>query len=161
MVWSQSVRIPWILSEFHADTVYLGDASTLKSSQTYQIGSDIQSQQNGVVFANPNTLVSVSLSGALNVFDTRESSSTKWRQLHGPVKAITSSALSKSDKEATFYTGSFDGGIRSFNAEGECGLVEGTGHSARVAAMEGDGAGKVWSAGWDDRVNCLEGNSFT
>ncbi len=141
----------------------LGDASTLKSIQTYSVGSDVPSQQNGVVYASPNTVISVSLSGVLNIFDSRESSSSKWRTLHGPTKAITASALS----DNTFYTGSFDGTMKSFMAgggagekEGICGEVEGTGHSARVAGMSGDGKGKVWSAGWDDTVACIEGQSF-
>jgi len=139
-----------------------GDASTFKSTQTYNVGSDIQSQQNGIVYANPNTIVSVSLSGVLNVFDTRESSSSKWRTLHGPTKAITASTLS----ETTFYAGSFDGTMKSFSMgsgedEGKCSAVGGTGHSGQVSGLVNDGKGKVWSAGWDDKVASIEGDSFS
>ncbi|ODN76630.1 hypothetical protein L202_05277 [Cryptococcus amylolentus CBS 6039] len=149
--------------------VSIWDASTLKSAQTYNVGSDVSAQQNGVVYASPNTLVSVSLSGALNVFDTRESSSSKWRILHGPTKAVTASTLTESDEgHATFFAGSFDGSMKKFDIgegygeqEGTCGDVEGTGHTARVAALTSDGKGKVWSAGWDDKVSSIENNAFT
>ena len=127
------------------------------------MGSDVSSQQNGIVYANPNTVISVSLSGVLNIFDPRESSSSNRRVLHGPTKAITASSLS----EGTFYAGSFDGTMKSFQIgashgddEGYCKEVGGTGHGARVAAMSGDGKGKVWSAGWDDKVACIEGQNF-
>ncbi len=140
-----------------------GDATTFKPAQTYSVGTDVSSQQNGIVYANPNTVISVSLSGVINIFDSRESSSSGWRTLHGPTKAITASALSGN----TFYAGSFDGTMKSFTVgkeagerEGTCAEVEGTGHSARVAGMTSDGKGKVWSAGWDDKVACIEGQSF-
>lgn len=105
----------------------------------------------------------MSLSGVLNVFDTRESSSTKWRTLYGPTKAITSSVLA-GEGDKTFYTGSFDGGIKAFDVggaeEGQCYDISGTGHTALVAAMETDGQGKVWSAGWDDKVASITGKDF-
>ncbi|KAK4688195.1 WD repeat-containing protein 1 (actin-interacting protein 1), partial [Tremellales sp. Uapishka_1] len=138
--------------------VSIWDASTMKSFQAYTVGSDLASQQNGVVFANPATLVSVSLSGVLNVFDTRESSTTKWRTLHGPTKAITASVLSS--KEKTFYAGSFDGTIKKFDSEGVCEDVEGTGHSARIAGLA-TSEEKVWSAGWDDKVSSMENGCFS
>ncbi|WVQ93436.1 hypothetical protein IAU59_000510 [Kwoniella sp. CBS 9459] len=151
--------------------VSIWDACTLKSTQSWTIGSDIPSQQNGVVFANPNTLVSISLSGVLNVFDTRESTSTKWRTLHGATKAITASSISSAEgggeKEATFYAGSFDGSIKRFDLgesfgdrEGTCTEVEGTGHTGQIAGIIPDGKGKVWSAGWDDKVSSIEGQAF-
>ncbi|WVR03821.1 hypothetical protein IAU60_000817 [Kwoniella sp. DSM 27419] len=146
--------------------VSIWEASSLKSTQQWTVGSDIPSQQNGVVFANPNTLVSISLSGTLNIFDIRESGSN-WRKLHGATKAITASVLAGSDKEATFYAGSFDGTVKRFDLgssfgekEGTAYEVEGSGHSARVAAMVVDGKDKVYSAGWDDKVASIEGQSF-
>jgi WD40 repeat protein len=107
--------------------------------------------------------VSVSLSGVLNVFDTRESSSSKWRTLHGPAKAITASTLS----EKTFYAGSFDGTMKSFSIgkggsdEGTCTQLGGTGHSGQVSGLGSDENGKVYSAGWDDKISSIEGDSFS
>ncbi|OCF43364.1 WD-repeat protein [Kwoniella heveanensis CBS 569] len=150
--------------------VSIWDASTLKSTQSWTVGSDISSQQNGVVFANANTLVSISLSGVLNLFDTRESTSTKWRTLHGATKAITASSISPTqggEEGATFYAGSFDGTIKRFDLgesfgekEGTCTEVEGTGHTGQIAGITSDGKGKVWSAGWDDKVSSIEGQAF-
>ncbi|KAK6907373.1 hypothetical protein I203_101367 [Kwoniella mangroviensis CBS 8507] len=149
--------------------VSIWDASSLKSTQSYTVGSDVQSQQNGIVYAGPNSLVSISLSGVLNIFDTRESTSTKWRTLHGATKAITASTLSgDTEKEVTFYTGSFDGSIKRFDIgvsygadEGRCDEVQGTGHTANVVAFSTDYKGKVYSAGWDDKVSSIDGQSFS
>ncbi|WRT65714.1 uncharacterized protein IL334_002662 [Kwoniella shivajii] len=152
--------------------VSIWDATSLRSTQSWTIGSDVQSQQNGVVFANPNTVVSISLSGVLNLFDTRESSNTKWRKLHGATKAITASTLSSGSEEnsssSTFYTGSFDGTIKKFDIgdsfgekEGNCDELNGTGHTANVIALSSDMKGKVYSAGWDDKVSSIEGESFS
>ncbi|KIR55360.1 WD-repeat protein [Cryptococcus gattii Ru294] len=149
--------------------VAIWDSSTLKITQSYNVGSDVAAQQNGVVYANPNTVVSVSLSGTLNVFDIREPTS-KWRILHGPTKAITASAIFSGDsgKNATFYTGSFDGTMKKFDIgetygekEGTCSEIGGTGHSARIAAISANENGKVWTAGWDDKVTTIEGSQFT
>lgn len=143
--------------------VAIWDANTAKPISSWTVGSDVQSQQNGVVYANEHTIVSVSLSGVLNVFDVRDSS--KWRKIYGPTRSITSSAFSEKGK--MLYAGSFDGSIKAFAfgsgdaGEGVCGDVDGSGHSARVSAMTTDGQAKVWSAGWDDKVSCIEGTSFT
>ncbi|KAL1406387.1 WD40 repeat-like protein [Vanrija albida] len=138
--------------------VALWDASTAKIAQQWAVGSDVNSQQNGVVYANANTVASVSLSGELNVFDVREPSA-KWRVLHGPTKAITAAAL---DKEQTFYTGSFDGSVKSFAvSSGECSDVSGSGHSARIVGIAPNGKDKVFTAAWDDKVATIAGNEFT
>lgn len=135
--------------------VALWDAATAKIAQTYNVGSSVEDQQNGVVWASPNTIVSVSMNGDLNVFDTRDSKS---RKLYGPTKSITASVLG----DKTFYTGSFDGGVKAFAVDGgECSNVTGAGHSARVAGMAYDGKGKVLSAAWDDKVSTIEGDAFS
>lgn len=135
--------------------VAIWDAAATQTAQTYNIGGDVEDQQNGVVWAGPNTIVSVSLSGDLNVFDTRDS---KQRKVYGPTKAVTATALS----DKTFFTGSFDGGVKAFALDGgECSDVTGGGHSARIAGLAFDGKGKIWSAGWDDKVATIEGNAFS
>lgn len=146
--------------------VAIWDATTSQVAQTYILGSDVESQQNGVVYANANTVVSVSGSGVLNIFDTREPSA-KWRTLHGPTKAITASALSGSGKERTFYTGSFDGTMNAFSigdsygaGEGECANVTGTGHSGQIVGVAPDSTGKVYTAGWDDKIASIAGTEF-
>ncbi|RXK40408.1 WD-repeat protein [Tremella mesenterica] len=148
--------------------VTIWNVETQKSSQTYSVGTDVFSQQNGVVYASNATVVSLSLSGVLTIFDTRESSGAKWRSLHGPTKAVTASTITaSSEKEKTFYAGSFDGSIKRFSVgsgygdeQGACSPVEGAGHGARVAAMSSE-TGKIWTTGWDDKVTCIEDQKFS
>jgi WD40 repeat protein len=112
------------------------------------------------VFATPTTVISISLSGTLNIFDLSASSASEGPSstLHGATKAITASAL----VVGKYYAGSFDGTIKAFEDEkGGCEEVgKGEGHTARVAAIAGDGKGKIWTAGWDDRVLCIENGQF-
>lgn len=147
--------------------VALWDVATSKIAQSYSLGSEVEAQQNGVVYANANTVVSVSGSGDLNVFDTRESSS-KWRNVYGPTKAITAATLAGSGDSQTFYTGSFDGTVKAFSVgsgygdkEGECVNVGGTGHSSRIVGLASDGKNKVFTAGWDDKIAAIEGDGFS
>lgn len=139
--------------------VAIWDAATSQIAQTYILGADVGSQQNGVVYANTNTVVSVSNSGVLNIFDTREPSA-KWRKLQGPTKAVTVTALTGSGKDQTFYTGSFDGSMKAFTADGMCWDVTGAGHSSRIVGLAPNGAGKVYSAGWDDKVSSIAGTEY-
>lgn len=63
-------------------TSYLdpGDAETKQATQTYTIGTDVASQQNGNVWASENSIVSLSLDGTLNVIDPRVDG--KWNKIH-------------------------------------------------------------------------------
>lgn len=135
--------------------VALWDAAAAQKSTTWTVGADVGDQQNGVVWADPNTVVSVSNSGVLNVFDVREAGS--WRKLYGPTKAITASALA----DKTFYTGSFDGGVKAFSASGECEDVTGPGHSGQIVGLAPNGKGTTYSAAWDDKIAAIEGDKFT
>jgi WD40 repeat protein len=151
MVSSRFVSIFW-----WAVLTTLGDATSQQESHKFTVGSDLDSQQNGVVWANPNTIVSASLSGTLNVFDIRENST--WRKLYGPTKAVTSATFEP--KSQTFFTGSFDGSMKGFSADGECFDVAG-GHSARISGISYDGQGKVHTAAWDDKVATIDGQKYT
>ena len=64
-----------------------GDAETKQAIQTYTIGTDVASQQNGNVWANENSIVSLGLDGTLNVIDPRVDG--KWNQIH--VRALIES----------------------------------------------------------------------
>ncbi len=54
-----------------------GDAHTQKLTRSYEMGSTIQAQQNGAVWASENKIISVGLDGVLNVLDPREGKSRK------------------------------------------------------------------------------------
>lgn len=147
--------------------VTIWDAATFKAVQTYNFGSGVGEQQNGVVWANPSTIVSVSLSGVINLFDPRDGDVKNARHLYGPVVPITSSALAGEGKERTFYAGSGDGAVKSYDfsgdkeAEGTCSEATGNGHGGRVSGIAEDGKGKVYTAGWDDKVSQIEKGAFT
>lgn len=142
--------------------VTIWDATSGQSSQTFKVGSAVEDQQNGIVWTKENQIVSVSLSGTLNVFDPREGD--KWRKLHGPSRAITAGALVKGgEKEQTFYAGSFDGSIKRLRLDGgDWDQVGGTGHSALVSSVTAS-EDKVWTAGWDDKAASIDisSGSFT
>lgn len=48
-----------------------GDVETRKATTTYTLGTGLQHQQVGNVWNSPDTIVSLSFSGDLNVFDRR------------------------------------------------------------------------------------------
>lgn len=134
--------------------VAIWDVASGKETQTYTIGSAVEDQQNGIVWVNESTIASVSLDGTINLFDPSEGS--KWRKLHAPTKGITAGAL----VDKTFYAGSLDGSVKKLDLEsGIWNQVEGSGHSAKIAAMAADG-GKVVSAAWDDRALSIENGAF-
>ncbi|KAG7527686.1 hypothetical protein FFLO_06688 [Filobasidium floriforme] len=138
------------LSTSSADgTVKIWDAETRQAVQTYTIGTDVASQQNGNVWANENSIVSLGLDGTLNVIDPRVDG--KWNRIHGAPKAISSSVLANKP-EPTFYTGSFDGSVRAFELPtGKCSAVEGSKGEGQVTGFAYDESvedGKVWTTGW-------------
>jgi deoxycytidylate deaminase len=54
-----------------------GDAETQNLVHSFEMGSTIQSQQNGAVWASENRIVSIGLDGILNILDPREGKSHK------------------------------------------------------------------------------------
>lgn len=52
-------------------STYSGDIETRKATTTYTLGSGLESQQVGNVWSAPDTIVSLSFTGELNVFDRR------------------------------------------------------------------------------------------
>jgi len=95
--------------------------------------------------------VSLSASGDLNVIDTRQSGKPS-RILYGHQRPIMALAREKS---GTFFSGSYDGRINTFSAEGHCTPVQGTGHSNQVMAIATD-SGRVVSVGMDDTLRQID-----
>ena len=62
-------------ANFELDVFYslLGDAQTQKAVTTWTVGSGVNHQQIGNTWCGRNDLVSLSMSGALNIFDPRTS----------------------------------------------------------------------------------------
>ncbi|KAI0266522.1 WD40 repeat-like protein [Gloeopeniophorella convolvens] len=147
------------ISTASADTtVKLWDVETRQATATYTLGAGVQHQQVGNVWSAPDTIVSLSFSGDLNVFD-RRTGAKPVKVLYGSQKAVTSAAPAASD---TFLVGSADGRILAYDAGGDATPVTGAGHTNLVSALvAAPSSGKVFSAGFDDRVREVDGNSFT
>ncbi|KAH7925452.1 WD40 repeat-like protein, partial [Leucogyrophana mollusca] len=138
-------------------TVKLWDVETRKVTTTWTVGKGVNHQQVGNVWSGDSDLVSLSMSGDLNIFDSRSGDKPS-RVFQAPQKAVTSAALSSS---STFLAGTADGRILSYDTSaGSVDLVAGDGHSNLVSAMA-SGSGKVFSAGFDDRVREIEVNQFS
>lgn len=138
-------------------------------------------QQVGNTWTGGDAIVSLSMSGDLNVFDKRvgdkpasvlhvRSSSpsfpsssplvvTAHPPTQGPQKAITAAVpLPASASTPTFLAGTADGRVLAF-AEGAYAHVTGAGHAALVAGLAAAPDGTVFSAGFDDTVKEIEGGA--
>ena len=60
----------------------------------------------------------------------------------------------------TFLVGTADGRILSYDAQGEASYVQGQGHTNLVSSLTSGTDGKVYTAGFDDRVREVEGQGF-
>ncbi|KAI0281822.1 quinon protein alcohol dehydrogenase-like superfamily [Russula aff. rugulosa BPL654] len=148
------------ISTCSADTtVKLWDIETRKATTTYTLGTGLPYQQVGTVWNSPDTIVSVSFSGDLNVFDRRVGEKPV-KVLHGPQKTVTS-AISNPTALGTFFVGSADGRVLSYDSTGEAASLTGQGHTNLVSGLIGTPDGRVFTAGYDDRVREVEGSNFT
>ncbi|KAH7913317.1 WD40-repeat-containing domain protein [Hygrophoropsis aurantiaca] len=148
--WSPDSRS--LLTSSMDRTVKLWDIQTRKMTATWTVGQSITHQQVGNTWSGEKDLVSLSMSGDLNVFDSRASDKPA-RIFQAPQKAITTATLFSSD---TFLVGSADGRIHSYETSLESvALIAGDGHSNLVSAIASTN-GKAFSAGYDDRVREIE-----
>ncbi|KAI0036110.1 WD40 repeat-like protein [Vararia minispora EC-137] len=150
------------LSTSSADTtVKIWDAETKKTTMTYTLGPGVDHQQVGNVWSAPNTVVSLALSGDLNVFDTRSGDKpTKilYAGVFGSQKSVTAAAPLSSD---TFLVGTADGRILAYEPSGDASYVSGKGHSNLVSSLSATAGDKVFSVGYDDRLLELDAKDFT
>lgn len=135
----------------------------------------MNNQQMGNVWSREADIVSLSLSGDLNVFDHRVGDkparvvtvrtpnfpsifSVLTRQ-QGPQKTITAVAPSST---STFLAGAADGRVVEYTtASGEAVPVGGEGHTSLIVGLAAASDGKVFSAGYDDRVREIGAASFS
>ncbi|KAF9458991.1 WD40-repeat-containing domain protein [Collybia nuda] len=131
-------------------TVKLWDVETRKATTTWTLGSGVNHQQVGNVWSGEKDIVSLSISGDLNVFDPRVGDKPT-RVYRATQKSITATATSG---HGTFLGGAADGRVFSFSGNtGECTSLEGEGHSNLVSGIASvAGEGKIVSIGYDDRV---------
>ncbi|KII87874.1 hypothetical protein PLICRDRAFT_42397 [Plicaturopsis crispa FD-325 SS-3] len=138
-------------------TVKLWDVETRKAVTTWTVGTAVSDQQVGNVWSGAEDIVSLSISGDLNIFD-RRSGDKPARIINGPQKAIT--AAVPLDK-GTFLAGTADGRVLSFTAAtGEASTLGGESHSNLVSGLASL-SGKAFSVGFDDRIREIDGSAFT
>ncbi|TBU43911.1 WD40 repeat-like protein [Dichomitus squalens] len=138
-------------------TVKLWDVETKKAQITWTLGSGVNHQQVGNTWTAGDHIVSLSISGDLNVFDKRIGDKPA-RILYGPQKAITS-AIKAPSSDATFIVGTADGRVLSFANEYE--YVGGDAHASLVAGLSASPSGTVHSVGFDDRLREIDGKVYT
>ncbi|KAG5729088.1 hypothetical protein E4T56_gene3126 [Termitomyces sp. T112] len=146
-------------------TVVLWDAEAQKSMTTWKLGTGVDHQQVGNAWSGERDIVSLSLSGSLNIFDARNGGGPS-RILNAPQKAVTSLAPISC---TTFLGGTANGRVISYSSDkGESNLVAGMSHSNFVSGLAlNPKDGHVYSVGYDDRIREIEidvhtaGASFT
>ncbi|KAL1949187.1 hypothetical protein VTO73DRAFT_10993 [Trametes versicolor] len=137
-------------------TVKLWDVETKKAQVTWSLGSSVAHQQVGNTWTEEDSIVSLSMSGDLNIFDKRVGDKPA-RVLNGPQKAVTAGLAGP---PPTFFVGTADGRVLHHSDDG----FEHVGGDAHTTLVSGLGAaqdGKVYSVGLDDQLRELEGTSYT
>ncbi|KAI0918644.1 hypothetical protein AcW1_009523 [Taiwanofungus camphoratus] len=137
-------------------TVKLWDVESRKAVSVWTLGSGVNHQQVGNAWTSGDDIVSLSMSGALNVFDKRIGDKPA-RVLFGPQGSITAAT---SSKPKTFLAGTADGRILAFDSSYS--YLEGEGHSGLVSDLATATNGSVYSIGYDDRLREIDdsGKSF-
>jgi WD40 repeat protein len=147
-------------------TVKLWDVEAGKAVQTWKFGGDnisIPDHQVGVVWPagrSDGMVISLNLDGDLNYLVEGNQTPTKIVQGHN--KSITAMGSSGSGKDQTFWTGSFDGRVCSWESSTGLGsAVEGSTHTNQVTAFAGTPE-RIYSVAWDDtlRIADVAGNTF-
>jgi len=99
----------------------------------------------------PESIVSLSLSGNLNVFDP-STGDKPTNVIYGTTKAINATALCSK----TFFSGSYDGRVAALDlVTAAITLASGEGHTANIVGLASSGE-KIFSTGYDDRVREIE-----
>ncbi|KAG6830598.1 hypothetical protein H0H92_015879 [Tricholoma furcatifolium] len=138
-------------------TVVLWDVQTEKPVTTWTLGSGIPHQQVGNTWCGEQDIVSLSLSGSLNIFDPRSGAGPS-RILDAPQKPVNALTPVSS---STFLGGTADGRVLSFSSEtGETALVPGETHTNLISNLASSPTdGTVYSVGYDDRLREISVNS--
>lgn len=147
-------------------TVKLWDVEAGKAVQTWRFGGEgtvsIPDHQVGVVWPagrSDGMVVSLNLAGDLNYLVEGSQKPTKVVQGHN--RSITALGSSGEGKSQTFWTGSFDGRVCSWDASsGLATAVEGQTHSNQVAAFDTTSS-RAYSVGWDDTLRIADTSSNT
>lgn len=147
-------------------TVKLWDVEAGKAVQTWRFGGEgtvsIPDHQVGVVWPagrSDGMVVSLNLAGDLSYLVEGSQKSAKVVQGHN--RSITALGSSGEGKNQTFWTGSFDGRVCSWDSStGLASAVEGQTHSNQVTAFQTTSS-RAYSVGWDDTLRIADASSNT
>lgn len=146
-------------------TVKLWDVEAGKAVQTWKFGGDnvsIPDHQVGVVWPagrSDGLVVSLNLAGDLNYLV--EGSATPTRVVQGHNKSITALGSSTDGKSQTFWTGSFDGRVCSWDTSTGIGsAVDGSTHTNQVTAFSTTPE-RAYSVAWDDTLRIADTSNNT
>ncbi|MCJ1270683.1 WD40 repeat-like protein [Lobaria immixta] len=143
-------------------TVKIWDVEAGKAVQSWRMGEEgsvsIPDHQVGVVWPTGRSdglVISLNLAGDLNYL--QEGMSKPQKVVQGHQKNITAVAVDKDfTSDSTFFTGSSDGRICSWNplvGVGE--TVDGNAHTNYVSGISSSG-GRIFSVGWDDTLRSID-----
>jgi WD40 repeat protein len=146
-------------------TVKLWDVEAGKAVQTWKFGEgnvSIPDHQVGVVWPagrSDGMVVSLNLAGDLNYLV--EGTATPTKVVQGHNKSVTALGSSQDSKGQTFWTGSFDGRVCSWDSDTGIGsAVDGQTHTNQVSAFTTT-SGRAYSVGWDDTLRIADTSSNT
>jgi WD40 repeat protein len=147
-------------------TVKLWDVEAGKAVQTWRFGGEgtvsISDHQVGIVWPagrSDGTVISLNLAGDLNYLV--EGSQSPRKVVQGHNKSITALGSSGEGKSQTFWTGSFDGRVCSWDVSSGIGsVIDGEPHSNQVTAFQTT-AGRAYSVGWDDTLRIADASGKT
>lgn len=118
----------------------------------FAVGSTIDDMQVSCVWARPDTVITVSLSGTINFFDPDALSDGPRRRILGHNKPITALRVLPT---GGVVTASSEGRMALWDVQsGEAKYVTGDLHTNQVQGMAVAGDGRVLSIGFDDTLRC-------
>lgn len=147
-------------------TVKLWDVEAGKAVQTWRFGEErglsILDHQVGVVWPagrSDGLIVSLNLAGDLNYLVQGSQRPTSIVQGHN--KSITALGTSSEGDSQTFWTGSFDGRVCSWDVVSGIGsVVDGSTHSNQVTSFQTTST-RAYSVGWDDTLRIADSSTNT
>jgi WD40 repeat protein len=144
--WSPDNKL--VLTVSADKTAKLWDAETYKCTKTFKLGNDTEDQQLGCLW-NGNELLTVSLSGNINVLDIDNPEKPK-KIIRGHNKLIT--ALAYDPVARTLFSADFGGKVLQWNNEtGEATEFSGAAHKNQVSAIRVNGD-NLYTISMDDSI---------
>ena len=144
-------------------TVKIWDVASGKPKESWQMGDEgvisVPDHQVGVVWPfgrSDGLIISLNLAGDLTYL--REGTRQPQKVVQGHQKNITAiSANSNATAPSTFWTGSSEGRVYSWDASsGNAEAVDGENHTNYIAGIAASVKGHVYSVGWDDTLRSID-----